>query len=162
MAQLESVNVDMQAKREDLKRQQKQLMIRIDGLDGEIGDTLGMRDQLYYALRRIVRKYQNSMQEPPVPRGCWVVVMLYMERHVDGKMNETSPTLSMPAIMERIWKLKWYRHEQAHKAQARGADGLRLSQQWVEALRNIELPVFQRFNGTGTAPPALRQLCQSG
>ncbi|OQO02919.1 hypothetical protein B0A48_11202 [Cryoendolithus antarcticus] len=145
--------MDIQTKREDLKRQQRQLMVRVDELDGEIGDTLGVRDQLYYALRRIIRKYLDSTREPPVSRGCWIVVMLHMERHVDGQTSDISPFLSMPAILERMWKLKWYRHEQAHSAQAKRSEGLRLGQRWTEALRDVELPVVQHSNGTLPSTP---------
>ncbi|KAK6438138.1 hypothetical protein LTR95_005667 [Oleoguttula sp. CCFEE 5521] len=153
IAQLESIDMDLEAKREDLKRQQKQLMVRVDELDGEIGDTLGVRDQLYYALRRIVRKYLNFTREPPVSRGCWIVVMLYMERHVDGQKRDTSPVLSMPTILERMWKLKWYRHEQAHSAQAKRSEGLCLGQRWTEALRDVDLPVVQHCDGTLPSTP---------
>ncbi|OQN96920.1 hypothetical protein B0A48_17474 [Cryoendolithus antarcticus] len=82
------------------------LMAVVDMLDGDVGDTLGARDQLYYALKRIVCKYEDSKQQSPFPRGCWTVTMLYMERHVDEQTRATSPALNMPTLMERVMQLK--------------------------------------------------------
>nr|OQO08207.1 hypothetical protein B0A51_18535 [Rachicladosporium sp. CCFEE 5018] len=147
--------MELQVTRKRLKRRQMRLMAVVDMLDGDIGGTLGVRDQLYYALKRIVRKYEDSKQQPPFSRGCWIVVMLHMERHVDEQIRTTSPALNMPALMERVMQLKWYRYEQAQGA---SSNGLTLSERWVEAVREIDLPLIQNFRGVVTSTPIrLRQ-----